>query len=161
MKKFNLSEWASIAEIIASIVIVISLAYVGMELNQNTTSMQQSSYQSTLGMLTEGDLLLASDNELNKIVTTAENDPSSLNEEDWSRFSRFAIARLGAWEYMFLARRSNSISQAHWDAFEPYFLTLLCTAGYRKFYSENTKYYDQTFNTYVASVADQWCAETK
>ena len=157
MRKLVLSEWANVAEIIASIVIVFSLAYVGLELNQNTTAMQQSSYQSTLGMLTEGDLLLASDGELNEIVTAAESDPSTLGDDDWSRFSRYAIARIGSWEYMFLARNSNSISPAHWEAIEPYFQNLICTPGYRKFYEENTVFYDMSFVEYVTSVINDEC----
>ena len=61
--------------------IIASLGYVGLELNQNTTAIQQSSYQATLDMLTEGDYLLASDEDLNRIVLTAERDPSQLDEE--------------------------------------------------------------------------------
>jgi hypothetical protein len=86
LKNLKLSEWANVAEIIASIVIVFSLAYVGLELNQNTKSIQQSSYQSTLSMLTEGDLLLAADADINRIVTAAESDPTKLADEEWSRF---------------------------------------------------------------------------
>ena len=157
MKNLKLSEWANVAEIIASVVIVFSLAYVGLELNQNTNSIQQASYQSTLGMLTEGDLLLASDADLNRIVTSAESDPDNLSEDDWSRFSRYAIARLGSWEYMFLAKRSNSISEGHWAAFEPYFATLICTPGYRKFFEENKLFYDFSFIEYVSLVISKSC----
>lgn len=157
MGKLNLSEWANVAEIVASIVIVFSLAYVGLELNQNTNAIQQSSYQSTLSMLTEGDLLLASDAELNKIVTAAELNPSTIGNEEWSRFSRYALARIGSWEYMFLARNSGSISSSHWNAFEPYFQNLICTPGYRKFFIENTDFYDMIFANYVTSFINEGC----
>jgi hypothetical protein len=47
-------------------------------------------------MLTEGDLLLATDSDLNRIVTQAESDPTKLTEEGWSRFGRYAITRIGS-----------------------------------------------------------------
>jgi hypothetical protein len=72
--------------------------------------------------------------------------------------ARYAIARIGSWEYVFLARATNSISPAHWSAFEPYFLNLICTSGYRKFYEENPMVYDVTFLEYVNSVIPGGCA---
>ena len=36
MRKLKLKDWASVAEISASFVVVASLAYIGLELNQNT-----------------------------------------------------------------------------------------------------------------------------
>jgi len=149
LKKLQLSEWANIAEIIASIVIVFSLAYVGRELNQNTTSIQQTSYQSTLEMLTQGDLLLAANAELDALVRKGETNPEQLNAAEWSRFGRFVLTRFGAWEYMYLAKQENSISDAHWSAFEPYFMAQICGGGFRKYYNENGISFDTTFRQYL------------
>ncbi|MDA9764857.1 MAG: hypothetical protein P8L44_04930 [Opitutales bacterium] len=44
MKQLTLSNWAHIAEIIAAIVIVISILYVGKELKQNTQAMHDDSW---------------------------------------------------------------------------------------------------------------------
>lgn len=154
MRKLSLSEWASIAEIIAAVVIIISLGYVGLELNQNTNAIQQSSYQATLDTLTGGDFLLASDPELNRIVSTAEEQPTSLSEDEWSRFSRYATPRIGAWEYMYLARQTNSISDSHWQGFHPYFENLICDTGYREFFEKNTITYNPEFVEFVNEIID-------
>lgn len=154
MKKLTLSEWASVAEIIAAIVIILSLGYVGLELNQNTNAIQQSSYQATLDTLTEGDYLLASDPDLNRIVTTAENEPETLNEDERSRFTRYAAPRLGAWEYMFLARQTNSISESHWAGFHPYFDFLICNTGYNVFFNDNPHIYNPEFVEFVEGVIE-------
>jgi hypothetical protein len=130
--------------------IIASLGYVGLELNQNTTAIQQSSYQATLDMLTEGDYLLASDEDLNRIVLTAERDPSQLDDEEWSRFTRYAFPRLGSWEYIYLSRQSNSISETHWSAFNPYFADLICNSGYKKFFEENTIAFDDSAHAVYA-----------
>jgi len=155
LRKLSLSEWASVAEIVAAIVIILSLGYVGLELNQNTNATQQSSYQATLDTLTEGDYLLASNQELNKIVSTAETTPSELNDDEWSRFTRFAMPRIGSWEYMFLARQTNSISESHWMAFNPYFEYLICTAGYKRYFQENTYQYNLEFSQYVQGIVGE------
>ena len=152
MKKLSLTEWASIAEIAAAFVVTLSVVYVGLELNQNTNAIQQSSYQSTLDTLTNGDILLASNAELNTIVTNAEKDPTQLNEEEWSRFSRYALPRIGAWEYMFLSKQTNAISDSHWRGFQPYFEHLACDTGYRVFFEQNTFAYNPEFVTFVEKV---------
>ena len=157
MRKLGLSDWAHVAEIIASIVIVVSLLYVGQELNQNTNSIQQSSYQSTLDNLIQGDLLLASDAELNDIVSRAEQDPDLVSEQEWSRFSRYALARFGVWEYVFAARESDSISETQWGSFSPYFEFLVCNTGYSRFFAENRAFYGESFLRYVDSVSGENC----
>jgi len=157
LKRLQLSEWANIAEIIASIVIVFSLAYVGRELNQNTTSIQQTSYQSTLDMLTQGDLLLAENAELDALISKGETNPEQLTAAEWSRFGRFVLTRFGAWEYMYLAKQENSISNAHWSAFEPYFMSQICRGGFRKYYDENGISFDITFREYLDDKISTQC----
>ncbi len=68
MAKLKLSEWASIAEIFASFVVIASLAYIGLEINQNTKALQQASYQSILSVISDADMEIASNADLNRIV---------------------------------------------------------------------------------------------
>jgi len=75
MKNLRLSEWANIAEIVASVVIVASLAYIGMELNQNTQALQQESYQQMMASLIELDTAEATNEDLSRIVYVGKSSP--------------------------------------------------------------------------------------
>lgn len=147
--KLKLSEWANIAEITASFVIVLSLAYVGLELNQNTTALQLTSYQDTLDKLTSLDLAVAQSSELHKIVSVGKENPDILTDEEWSRFTHFIYPRLGIWEYLFLSRGQGGVSNSQWVAFEPYFVRLSCTPGYIRFFEENEESYAGDFGEYL------------
>jgi hypothetical protein len=45
MQKLKLSEWASIAEVMGAIAVVLSLIYVGLEINENTTEVREANRQ--------------------------------------------------------------------------------------------------------------------
>lgn len=154
----KLSEWASISEIIASIVIIASLGYVAMELNQNTQSIQQSSYQDALDTLSAGDFLLASDAEVHRIVKLGEVDSPELTDTEWSRFEHFAYPRMGVFEHTYLAHTENSISAIQWTALEPFFIDMHCRPGYQRFIQENRVAWSLDFLSYLDTVATPKCS---
>jgi hypothetical protein len=45
MRRLTLGEWASIAEIVSAVAVVISLIYVGYQINQNTEEVRASNRQ--------------------------------------------------------------------------------------------------------------------
>ena len=65
MPNLKLSEWANVAEISVSFIVVASLVYIGLEVNQNTQALQIDSYQSMNGYLLELDVAQASNEDLN------------------------------------------------------------------------------------------------
>ena len=157
MKKLTLSEWSSIAEIVASIVIVASLLYVGLELNQNTQALQQTSFQSVLQILSEGEMALATDDELLDAVLLVEQAPTDASERDWRKFTHFAYPRIGMWEYLYLGHRENAISSVHWLSIEPYFFAVICLPGYQRFWKENQFGFSSEFIDYVETNALPRC----
>jgi hypothetical protein len=149
--KLRLSEWANLAEIIGTIAIVASLAYVGLEVHQNTKALQTESYKSVLEMISEGENILATDVELHRIYVTGTRSPESLSEEDWSRFTYFNFPRMGIWEYLYLGKLDNTITPATWSAFDPYFRDLSCMKGNRRFFEENRVGHASLFMDYLDS----------
>lgn len=149
MKSLGLSDWADIAQIAASVVVVISLAYVGLEVNQNTKAIQNESHRSTLEMMNSGQLVLATDNEFHRIYISGLESPTDLSDDQWSRFVQFMLPRLGAWEYLFLAKLDGSASPGAWAAFDPYFREVICTPGLTRFFSEYKSAYAPSFVDYV------------
>ena len=159
MKSLKLADWANIAEIVAAIVIVISLAYVGLEINHNTKALQNESHRSTLEMMNSGQNILATDAEFHRIYVSGLESPTDLNETEWSRFVQFMLPRLGAWEYLFLAKQEGSVSPGAWAAFDPYFREIICMPGLVKFIGQYESSYAPNFVAYVKSDPMQKCAD--
>lgn len=128
-----MSHLASISEIGAAIIVVISLFFIYQELQQNTISTQDSSYQQFLTNLTQLDIVEASDPELIRISLLAESNPSAISDLDWARFTRIASARVAQWEYAYVSKVNGTMSDSHWEAVHPHMQVMLCQLGYRKF----------------------------
>ena len=161
MPKLKLSEWANVSEIVASIVIVASLAYIGMELNQNTQALQTDSYQTMTGILIELDVAQALSEDLNRIIMLAEASPSDISAEEWERFTHIAFARFGLWEYLLLSYQDDSISGAQWAAFEPYLRGYACKRGYKRFWEEKQFAFSIPFKEYFGSEVLPTCGESQ
>lgn len=87
MKKPTLAELAELAEIIAAVAVVISLIYVGRELQSNTAAVRAESLQSVADA--SGQLLtaVASDSALSRIRQLGSRDISLLTEAERYRFA--------------------------------------------------------------------------
>ena len=161
MPKLKLSEWANVAEIVASIVIVASLAYIGMEVNQNTQALQTESYQTMTGILIELDVAQASSEDLNRVMMLAEASPSDTSAEEWERFTHIAFARYGLWEYLLLSYQDDSISEAQWETFEPYLRGFACKRGYKRFWEEKQFAFSISFKEYFGPEVLSTCGESQ
>ncbi len=149
MRSLKLSEWANVAEILASVVIVASLAYVGLEINQNTKALQNESYQYVLTTLAEGQNILATDKDFHRVFSTGERSPSDLSDEEWARFAIFVLVRWSAWEYLYMMKQEDSISPVAWTAFDPGFRVLVCMRGHRRFFEERSLFFAPQFIAYL------------
>ena len=145
----SLERVSPILSIITNISVIAGIMFLAYELNQNTATLQNSSYQSVLATLTDWDRTLATDEDLNRIIREAENSPENLSMDEWSRFERYGFSLFGIWEYIFLSNQQNALSDLQWTAFEPYFLAISCSPGYRSFWKKNSHGYSPEFKTYV------------
>ena len=156
MSRFKLSDWANISEIIASFVIVVSLVYVGFEINQNTHALQHNAYQNVMILLADSDLALATDPELNKIVEKGEVSPDDLSDDDWSVFSRYAFRQVGTFEYIYLAWGDGMISDVQWGSYRGFVIGNMCRSGYQRFWQGNQWAFSPQFIEFVrADIASE------
>ena len=157
MPKFKLSDWAHISEIGASIVVVLSLIYVGLQINQNTVALQQETYQSVQEILHNVDMTLATDSELLEVVMLAETSPSKASPLQWRKFTHLAFPQFATWEFIFLARQAGAFSEDQWTAIDPYFSVIMCKAGYTRFWRENKPVFAPSFAKHVETVFASRC----
>ena len=161
MSKLTLSDWAHIAEIFTSVIVIISLVYVGLEVNQNTQSLQNESYLNVMERLTDQDLALAANEDLHRIVMVANTSPTDVSAEEWSRYVYYTFPRFGMWEYLYLAKQQNAINDFQWLAFDPYFRGFICSKGSLRFWEENQSAYATNFRVYLNTKIVPECSEQK
>jgi hypothetical protein len=153
MNKLTLSQWANIAEIGASVILILGLAYVGLGLDRNTKAVHSETWQAVVEKLIDLNVAEASTPELSRVVVLGESSPLQLTAEEWWRYSKFAESRLGQMEFAYLARTNDTLGESYWVALEGYLEEMVCKPGYRRFWSQNGESsYHVDFFDYVAGV---------
>ena len=89
MPKLKLAELAQIAEIVAAVVVVASLIYVGMEVRSNTSAIQGATMQALATSDAAALMTIASSAELSEIVRQGNQDASQLTPADAFRYAIF------------------------------------------------------------------------
>ena len=120
----KLSDWASVAEIISAIAIVISLIFVGFEIRRNTGAEYLSSYDRLLAEVTDWRMTLATNPETHEawLSYRAATDPSSIDPMVRRTGQAVGIALVQIYERAYYARVYGSIGDAEWSRFQ----TIMC-----------------------------------
>ena len=119
MKK-SLAEWASIAEILGAIAIVISLVFVGVQIRSNTAVTRAATFQQH--MSNEINLLAqyGSTPDAARVYWLGNNDPRALTDQWEAQQGQYLVlATYRLWEDFYLQHLSGTLSDDGWRAREP------------------------------------------
>ena len=89
MKKLTLSEWASAAEIVGTIMVVISLLFVVISVERNTAVLSGETEDDLFDTFKEIGLVVLADPELVKLIIRGQNDPTSFSAVEKARYLGF------------------------------------------------------------------------
>ncbi|NIP50835.1 MAG: hypothetical protein GWN81_02360 [Phycisphaerae bacterium] len=144
-------------QLIGIVGVLAGLVFLGYEIQQNTKAVQNESYLNILGMLTEQQTSMTTDEDLSRIIKTGEDTPNELTADEWYRFSQFILPRMGVWEYLYLGSLEGTVPDSLWAAFEPYFMDIVCKPGYERWLSEFGTQFAPQFIEYLNSTALPEC----
>jgi len=123
MKKSDLPIWASVAEIMSAVAIVISLLYVGFELNRNTVVLNSTGNRNLLEAVRSWERLLISDKELVALYLNGPEEFQQYSQEERLRYSYFVSQYATIWEQAFEEHAAGLLQTAYWEdwnnAFRP------------------------------------------
>ncbi len=98
MPRRPLSDWALVAEITSAFAVVLSLAYVGYELRQNTNAVLSNTQQSLLELAHGVDAWLQSES-FAEIAVRGDEDYSVLSPQERRQYDKYTQQVLNVWEY--------------------------------------------------------------
>ena len=144
----KLSDWASIAEIVGSVAIVISLIYVGVEINQNTREARASNRQSTSERVQDLTLMVAT-NPLLAEMLTGETDWATVSPVQATQFEYFLIAYLRVSEEAYLQYLDGLLPEASWEARAGITAAFLRSKARPGWWKENESFWNPSFVEWV------------
>jgi len=146
----KLSDWANVAEIVGAVAVIVTLAYVAVQIEQNTIAVEASTRQGRLDYGREQTELLITQPGLAKLVMAAEKNANALNEEEQQLFYEFTTWRMATWELTYQEYVDGLLDEETWLAWDGYYLLFVKgKPGYRKFFNDTRPQWDSRFMAHV------------
>ena len=154
MKKPELSELAHYAEIAAAITVVVSLIYVGRQVQDNTAAIRSSTMQAVAD---SSDIALqnqAADEDLVRIRMVGNADISALTELEASRYMAFHRGQWLRMQNIYAQQQLGVLDESFWYTFSRIICDIYAPPGVRATWSDHSSVLDPDFVKFVESCAD-------
>ena len=151
MRKLNLSDWASLAEIVATVAVVISLIFVVISLERNTAVMQASNDNFIYELQYARSRDIVSSPGMASIYVKHRNG-EELSAEEQERFYWDKMQELSTWELAFNRHRDGLFSTQQWVGWNQYFEVAFTPRFSVDEWAEVRDFYQEDFQTHVDAV---------
>ena len=84
-----LEQWSYLAQIVASLGVVLSLVFVGLQIRQNTAALTRNEHNSTMEQWSVIRMAIAQHRDIAELVTTGLDGESTLDAADRMRLEQF------------------------------------------------------------------------
>ena len=149
-RKERIEMAALIAEIIGAIAVVVSVAYLALQISEANKELRSQSHYNALS-LGQRPLEIELENaELAGIISRGYENPEALSAEEWYRFAQYQIIAFNAWEYYYYEHKKGAINDQLWTGANAYYVVSVQTRpGLWKFWSEYQHIFAEPFHSYV------------
>ena len=149
MNRSRLAELAQVAEVIAAVAVVISLIYVGIEVNENTSAVKAASIQEITASTREILIGVASNAELSRITRLGTVDRAVLTDDEAWRFTLFSRQRWLFFQGIWVQRELGVVDDDLWRAYQVIICGTNKSAGNRQEWPNHTAILDPRFVDWV------------
>ena len=146
----TIQDMSSIGEVIAAFATLITLAYLALQLKQNTTALKSQTFQQSSMDMSLTANSISSDGELAKIIIKAEDGLNTLSSDERLRFHFWMLVAVRRFEAIYIQALYGSIERDRIKGFERSILSLLSNVGFE--WWETTK---SAFSEEFIAYADQ------
>ena len=149
MKKLSLSDWGHIAEIFGAIAVVVSLIYVGIQLQQNTEAIQAQTSQQVLATYSEAQLTVIGDASMAPLLVKADaGEP--LTPEEAMRLDTWAHLVISNWEQTYRSHQLGLLEDEVWLGWDRFFRWNMRSSYVRDAWVNNPiQGYTESFTRYI------------
>jgi hypothetical protein len=113
LRKLQLSEWASFAEIISALAVIISLLYVGYQINENTSEVRAANRQQLVNRAHSATMGFATSPELAAVMAKVAAG-AELTPPERSQYAYTVRAVLYDVQEAFLLHREGRLDAEYW-----------------------------------------------
>ena len=154
MNKRPLSDWASIAEIIAAVAVVVSLLFVGLQINENTAEMRASQSNDLYDAIREVELVVLSNADLMIAVDKGMGGRrAEMTEEEITYFRNYLVQSFNVWEQAFSRANDGLMSSEYYEDWEESFIVYIRRGVTQEDLDYVVLWLDQSFSSRILEIA--------
>ncbi len=153
--KFKLSEFASIAEIIGAFAVVISLIYVGVQVNDSAGAVRSAAANDANVALQNWYLQIGSDRQTSELFYEALTSEEALSDQEEFQFLMMFHGVFLAFQNSYLLAEEGTIDAELREAITAAVLGVKDTPGMRRYWRQRKSYLHSAFANYVDQLLEQ------
>ena len=111
-------EWATLAEVVSAIAVVLTLGFLAYEMRANTNAIHEQTYQALTEQLNDYRTLLIDPDTSKADAKLVQSGWDSLTYEEKRRIRLPYLNLFGVYESAYFANERHAIGQREWERFE-------------------------------------------
>ncbi len=148
----RIALWASVAEIVSSLAVVISLVFLVVEVNRNTEATIGDTSQQLLNLLQQADSWLA-DSAFASVYVRAGDSDATISATERAQYAAWVKLKWDACELAFDRRQAELVSDDYWEAWDGGCTAMLEPHLAREIWREIRTWFGPSFRAYYDGVA--------
>lgn len=153
MYRLKLSQWAQIADIGAAVAVIVSIVFVGFQIQDNTRALRSQNERALVDALQKLEINRAVDQEYAELVLRAEAG-GPLSDLDRSRIAAMSFLYIDNWEQAFHDHKKGLLDQDIWQALDNWLVQRLKSAYFREIVTQAAREgtYSEDFSAHMRAV---------
>jgi hypothetical protein len=158
--RLKLSEWANVAEIIGALAVIISLIYVGLQVNDNTSAIRSAAANDASVVMQNWYLAMGSDRQAGDIWFNAMTSPEPLATHDEFQFLMMMHASILGMQNSYLLTQEGTLDAEFREAITTAIVAVKDLPGMRRYWRQRRGFFHSGFAEYVDDLLARKAIET-
>lgn len=156
----KLSEWASVAEIIGAAAVIISLVYVGYQVNDNTSAIRSAAANDASVSMQAWYLEMGSNREASDLWFNAMTSPEPLPTHDEFQFMMMMHAVLLGMQNSYLLSKEGTIDAEFREGITTAIVAVKDLPGMGRYWRQRRDFFHSGFSEYVDELLEREAIDT-
>jgi hypothetical protein len=158
--RLKLSEWANLAEILGAVAVIVSLIYVGYQVNVNTSAIRSAAANDASVAMQTWYLEMGSNRQSSDMWFNAMTSPEPLATHDEFQFMMMMHAVLLGMQNSYLLSREGTIDVEFREGITIAIVAVKDLPGMRRFWRQRKGFFHSGFAEYVDGLLAREAIET-
>ena len=161
METLTLEQAYYIAQMVAAVILVLSVIYLALQVHQNTHALRLSNYHAgtanwatIMGMLTNNE-------EITDIYVRGIAAHETLNDIEQIRFRMLGMQLIRTLSENFEQQHEGAMREARWEAAQRAHLDVMQTPGMQMVWSSRRHWFPDDFQAYMDNIIERSATEAK